>query len=73
MARPSAASLVATVKAHALTNYEVSPVSWDYVIECWSDAEIEAAIAGAQTIKSAIRKIAVRLPERVRPLHRLEF
>lgn len=66
-------ALVAAVKAHALAHYESGPVSWDYLIECWSDYDIAVAIINARTAKAAIRKIAVRLPERIRPLHTSEF
>lgn len=35
-------TLVEAVKAHAMNNYEVS--GWDFVVECWSSADIEAKI-----------------------------
>jgi hypothetical protein len=49
------AELVAAVKAHATANYESG--GWDIIVECWSDAEIEEAIAGATSIKQAIAKV----------------
>jgi len=55
-------TFVEAVKAHARKHYEEG--GWDYVIECYSDAEIAATIAGATTIAGAIRKIGKVLKDR---------
>ena len=36
--------LIIEVRAHALKNYEKD--GWDFVVECWSDKEIEECILG---------------------------
>tara|TARA_Y100001951_G_scaffold32163_2_gene25291 strand:- start:475 stop:726 length:252 start_codon:yes stop_codon:yes gene_type:complete len=36
--------LVAAVRAHAVANYNKG--GWDFVVECWSDKEIEETIRG---------------------------
>jgi hypothetical protein len=46
--------LVQQIKAHALNHY--SDGGWDVVAECWSDADIAEQIAGARTLRGAIRK-----------------
>ena len=38
--------LVAAVRAHAYKNYNKN--GWDFVVECWSDEEIEATIRGTR-------------------------
>jgi hypothetical protein len=38
----NAKTLVEAVKAHAVKNYEQG--GWDYVVECWSSADIETKI-----------------------------
>ena len=47
--------LVNAVKAHALANYEQD--GWDYVIECYSDADIAEIIKTARTPAGAIRMV----------------
>ncbi len=49
--------LVKAVKDHALANYETG--GWDYVIECWDDAEIldELLSAEIETEEEAIKVI----------------
>ena len=42
-------TLVAFVRSHALANYEVD--GWDYVVECYSDADI-ADVIGDDTLTS---------------------
>lgn len=50
--------LIDAVKAHALANYETG--GWDFVVECWDDAEIAEALAeaGATTEAEAIAAVA---------------
>jgi len=48
-------ALVAEVRAHAEAHYEDG--GWDVIVECWEDADIEAAIGGARTLGGAIRKL----------------
>lgn len=50
--------LIDAVKAHALANYETG--GWDFVVECWDDAEIAEALAeaGAATEAEAIAAVA---------------
>jgi len=48
--------LVEAVKAHAVDNYESG--GWDYLVECYSDAEVEELIGKATTVKGAIKKVA---------------
>ena len=47
--------MIDAVRLHAQLNYEKD--GWDYVVECWSDAEISEEISGCKTEKGAIRKI----------------
>ena len=54
------AQLIEAVKAHALEKYE-QPGGWDFVIECWSDEEIGAEIAGAKTALGAVRKMSAAI------------
>lgn len=46
--------MVAAVKAHAEKNY--SEGGWDYVVECWDDAEILSVIAEehVSTVEAAV-------------------
>jgi hypothetical protein len=39
--------LLYVVKQYALENYNAD--GWDYVVECWSDEDIEEAIITAKT------------------------
>ena len=56
MANCTLQDLVQAVKDHAVKNYETG--GWDYVVECWEDADIANEIAGAvQTPAGAIKKI----------------
>lgn len=48
--------LVKAVKAHAVDNYETG--GWDYLVECYSDAEVAELIGRATTVKGAIKKVA---------------
>ena len=48
--------LVAAVKAHAYSNYNKD--GWDYLVECWSDSEIEEELGdGSMSVDRAIAKI----------------
>lgn len=47
--------LIKAVREHALANYETG--GWDYIVECYSDEEIQEAIGGAKTVKGAIRNV----------------
>lgn len=47
--------MIGAVRLHAQLNYEKD--GWDYVVECWSDAEISKEISGCKTEKGAILKI----------------
>ena len=51
--------LVAEVRRHALNNYETG--GWDYVVEAWTDADIERVIGKAKTAKGAISAVGKRL------------
>ena len=46
---------VKAVKSHALANYNKD--GWDYVVECWSDAEIAEEIKGCKTEREAISRM----------------
>lgn len=49
------ADLIGAVREHALANYEQG--GWDYVVECWSDADIAKEITGCTSAKVAIQKV----------------
>lgn len=49
------AALVAAVKAHALAHYEED--GWDFVVECYEDADILEAIGNAETEAAAIEAV----------------
>lgn len=53
---PTTQELVAEVRRYALDHYEQG--GWDYVVESYSDEEIEELIAGAQTRLGALRKVS---------------
>ena len=56
MANCTLQDLVQAVKDHAVKNYETG--GWDYVVECWEDADIANEIAGSvQTPAGAIMKV----------------
>ena len=46
-------ALIAAVKKHALANYERD--GWDYVVECYDDAQIADIIKTARTPTGAIK------------------
>lgn len=48
-------TLLQQVKDHALRNYERD--GWDYLIECYSDDEVLAAIGKASTLRGAIANV----------------
>ena len=48
--------LVSAVKQHAVDHYEED--GWDYLVECYSDAEVAELIGGARTVNGAIKKVA---------------
>ena len=50
-----AVELVAAVRAHALEHYETD--GWDFVVECWEDADIVEAIGPATTPEDAIEAV----------------
>jgi hypothetical protein len=50
------AALINEVKAYALDHYNDG--GWDVIVECWEDADIAKAIAGATTLLGARRKLA---------------
>jgi hypothetical protein len=47
--------MVEAVKAHAVEHYEED--GWDYLVECYSDGEVEELIGKARTIAGAIKKV----------------
>jgi hypothetical protein len=49
------ADLVAAVKKHAMNNYNTG--GWDFIVECWTDDDIAAAIGSATTAKAAIARV----------------
>jgi len=46
--------LVSAVREFAINNYEKD--GWDYLVECWSDADISEEIGKAKTVRGAISK-----------------
>lgn len=46
---------VKAVKDHAIVNYNKD--GWDYVVECWSDAEITEEIKGCKSEREAIARM----------------
>lgn len=55
--RATPEEMLAAVKAHAATHYEEN--GWDYVVECWDDAEILSVLSEekAETIETAIAAV----------------
>ena len=53
--RAAMESLVAEVRRYAEAHYESD--GWDYVVECYEDADIAAIIKSARTLAGAIRKV----------------
>ena len=52
---PPRMDLVAAVRHYALTNYNSD--GWDFVVECWEDADILECIGDAQTVNAAIAAV----------------
>ena len=52
----------AAVKQHALANYEKD--GWDYVVECYDDAEITDIIKTARTAAGAIKMVRAHVKPR---------
>lgn len=50
------------IKAHALANYEKD--GWDYVVECYDDAQIVEIIKTARTIAGAIKMMRAHVKPR---------
>lgn len=48
--------LIEAVKAHALAHYDQN--GWDFIVECWDDADIAEAIEGAENELQAIAAVA---------------
>ena len=49
------ASLIAQIRQHALRNYETD--GWDYLVECWSDAEILEKVKDCRSYNGCIKKL----------------
>ena len=43
------------VKRHAIDNYDTD--GWDYLVECYDNAEIAEAIGDAKTLDEAIKRV----------------
>ena len=50
------AQLIAAVRAHAEAHYETD--GWDFIVECFEDADILAEIEGCETPEAAIAEVA---------------
>jgi hypothetical protein len=48
--------LIAAVQKHAIDNYNEG--GWDYVVECWEEADIRRYIGDATTPESAIANVS---------------
>ncbi len=48
------AALVAAVKEYANDHYDED--GWDFIVECYGDAELEELLGGARSVKTAIAK-----------------
>ena len=55
-------ALIAAVKAHAITHYELD--GWDYVVECYDDAQIADIIKTARTPAGAIKMMRAQVKPR---------
>tara|TARA_R110000822_G_scaffold73274_1_gene176234 strand:- start:2450 stop:2674 length:225 start_codon:yes stop_codon:yes gene_type:complete len=53
---------LAAIKAHALANYEKD--GWDYVVECYDNAQIVEIIKTARTIAGAIKMMRAHVKPR---------
>jgi len=51
--------LIQAVRDYATANYNKN--GWDYMVECWEDADIAEAIGGAKSAKAAIAKVKKEL------------
>ena len=51
---PAPEVMVAAVRDYAMQYYNDG---WDFVVECWTDADIAKTIVGAKSEKGAIRKV----------------
>ena len=49
------AKLVAAVEAHAKKNYERG--GWDFVVECYNEADIADVMGEAKTVREAIKNV----------------
>ena len=56
------AQYVTAIKAHAIAHYEID--GWDYVVECYDDAEIRDVIKNCRTIAGAIRTMRAHIKPR---------
>jgi len=56
------AQYVTAIKAHAIAHYEQD--GWDYVVECYDDAQIADIIKTARTEKGAIRMMRAQVKPR---------
>jgi len=56
------AQYVLAIKAHAIANYEID--GWDYVVECYDDAQIADIVKTARTEKGAIRMMRAQVKPR---------
>ena len=62
MSESQIAEYVTAVKAHALANYEKE--GWDYIVECYDDAQIVEVIKTARTINGAIKMVRMHIKPR---------
>ena len=65
---PAPEVMVAAVRDYAMQYYNDG---WDFVVECWTDADILAEIKGAKSEKGAIRKVWHVVSEQI--AHRKEI
>jgi hypothetical protein len=54
--------LIEAVKAYALAHYEKD--GWDYVVECYSDADLAEIIKGCRTASGAIKRVRAAIKPR---------
>jgi len=54
--------MVEAVKAHAVDHYEED--GWDYLVECYSDAEVEEMLGKCRTVAGAIKKVGYFMKEK---------
>ena len=65
---PAPEVMVAAVRDYAMQYYDDG---WDFVVECWTDADILEEIKGAKSEKGAIRKVWHVVSEQI--AHRKEI